>query len=203
MSGARLVALAGLSGAGKDTSAGYLGERYGFRRVAIADPLKEAMMTLFGLTPEQLWGNARNVPDPRLGRAPRELYQQFGRACREVDPDVWIRGFRARAAELLGAGDRVVCTDLRTLAELRMVRELGGSVWLLRRPSAGVPGAMGLDATETELAAADESLFDTVIWNDWTPEMLHHRLDQALRCTGGPTAPGGPHPHQNAAAIMP
>jgi hypothetical protein len=203
MSGPGLVALAGVSGAGKDSAARYLAERHGFRRVAIADPLKETMMALFALTREQLWGDARNLPDPRLGRAPRELYQQFGRACREIDPDVWIRGFRARAAELLGGGERVVCTDLRTLAELRMVRELGGSAWLLRRPSAGAPGALAFDATETELGAVEEGRFDSVIWNDGTPAMLHHRLDQAFRCAAGLPCPVALHPHQNAETMMP
>jgi len=203
MSGARLVALAGVSGAGKDMAAGYLAERHGFRRVAIADPLKEAMTALFGLTREQLWGDARNLPDPRLGRAPRELYQQFGRACREIDPEVWIRAFRGRAAELLDAGERVVCTDLRTLAELRVVRELGGCAWLLRRPRAGAPGALALDATETELAMADEGWFDAVIRNDGTPAVLHHRLDRALRCAADLSRPVAAHPHQKAETTMP
>jgi hypothetical protein len=180
MIGARLVALAGVSGAGKDAAASYLTERHGFRRVAIADPLKDAMMALFGLTREQLWGDARNLPDPRLGRSPRELYQQFGHSCREIDPDVWIRGFHARVVDLLSAGERVVCTDLRLLAELRLVRELGGSAWLLRRPSAGAPGAMRLDATETELATMDEAAFDAVIQNDESLATLHCRIDLAL-----------------------
>lgn len=184
MSPARLVALAGVSGAGKDAAAAHLAARHGFVRLALADPLKETMMELFGLTREQLWGEGRNVPDPRLGHAPRALYQRFGEACREIDPEVWLRPFRKRVTELLSAGESVVCTDLRTHAEHRMARELGGSVWLLRRPGAGAPGAMALDRTETELTSAEESTFDAVIWNDGSLGLLSDRLDHTLATTG-------------------
>ena len=177
MSAARLLALAGVSGAGKDVAASHLASRHGFQRVALADPLKDVMMELFGLTREQLWGELRNTPDPRLGRAPRELYQRFGRACREIDAEVWVRIFRRRVDELLRAGANVVCTDVRTVAELRAVRELGGSAWLLRRPGAGAPGAMSLDSTETELPDLGDECFDAVVWNDGDPKQLFRRLD--------------------------
>ena len=182
MSAGVLVCLAGVSGAGKDTAGEYLVRRHGFRRVAMADPLKETMMGLFGLTREQLWGDARNVPDPRLGRAPRELYQRFGAACREIDPEVWIRAFRHRVETIVrDGGGRVVCTDLRTLAELRAASDLGGAVWLLERTGAGAPGAMALDATETELAKAPRETFDRAIRNDGSLTDLHRQIDDALR----------------------
>lgn len=179
-----LVCFAGVSGAGKDTAGTYLVERHGYKRVAVADALKETMMTLFGLSWEQLWGEARNRPDPRLGRAPRELYQEFGSACRGIDPEVWIRPFRTRIETLLSHGERVVCTDLRTLEELRVVKALGGTVWLLTRTGAGAPGTMALDRTETELSQAEDGLFDEVIPNDGSPIDLHGRIEAALaaRC---------------------
>jgi len=179
--GGKLVCLAGISGSGKDAAGAYLAHRHAFQRLAFADPLKDLMMEIFGLTREQLWGDERNVPHPRLGRPPRELYQDFGGACREIDPDVWIRRFRDRLDGLLGAGGAVVCTDLRTLAELRAVKEMGGTTWLIERPGAGAPGRMAMDATETELARAPRDLFDHVIRNDGpTLEHLHHALDHAL-----------------------
>jgi hypothetical protein len=138
------------------------------------------MMEIFGLTRDQLWGGERNVPHPRLGRPPRELYQEFGRACREIDPDVWIRRFRERLDDLRETGP-VVCTDLRTLAELRAVKEMGGTAWLIERPGSGAPGRMALDATETELARAPRGVFDDVIRNDGSSlEDLHRTLDRAL-----------------------
>jgi len=178
----RFICLAGLSGAGKDTAGGLLIEHHGFERVAIADPLKTVMMTLFELTPEQLWGGLRNVPDARLGRAPRELYQRFGQVCAEIDPAVWLRPFRARVTELMRAGRQVVCTDLRTSAEWQAARELGARIWLVSRPGAGAPGALAQDRTERDVAGFEHARFDAVIQNDGTLAALHARLRAALAC---------------------
>jgi hypothetical protein len=175
-----LLCLAGVSGAGKDTAGAYLQEHLGFTRVAVADALKAAVMQLFGLTEAQLWGAERNVIDPRLGRAPREIYQEFGEACVRLDPEVWLRPFRSAVAALLRDGRSVVCTDLRTLDELRAAREMGGNVWLLTRSGAGAPEAMALHRTETELAGAPAVFFDQVIANDGSLAALHARIDEAL-----------------------
>jgi hypothetical protein len=175
-----LIALAGVSGAGKDTAGEYLRAQHGYVRVAIADPLKQVMMSLFGLERDDLWGEARNRVHPRLGRPQRELYQQFGKACREIDPDVWIRHFRGQVRRLLDDGQRVVCTDLRMERELDAVRELGGAAWLITRHGSGAPGAMAGDQTETELGSADENRFQSVIRNDGSLADLHRSLAAAL-----------------------
>jgi hypothetical protein len=180
VSSAGLVCLAGVSGAGKDTAGLYLRERHGFERVAVADPLKEAVASLFGVSRRQLWGDERDTPDSRLGRTPRELYQWFGRACAEVDPEVWIRPFRTHVQEILSLGGRAVCTDLRTRDEFEVVRSLGGVVWLIERRGAGAPGAAATHSTETELALAERSLFASLIQNDGTVAELQASLDQAL-----------------------
>ena len=180
MSGAGLVCLAGVSGAGKDTAGLHLQRRYGFERVAVADPLKEAVASLFGLTRRQLWGDERDKVDSRIGRTPRELYQWFGRACVEVDPEVWIRPFRARVREIVARGGSAVCTDLRTRGELELVRSLGGVVWLIERSGAGAPGVAARHTTETELAGAERRLFTRVIRNDGTLAELRASLDEAL-----------------------
>jgi hypothetical protein len=179
-SAGKLVCLAGVSGAGKDTAGARLVERHGFERVAIADPMKAVMMTLFNLSPDDLWGASRNAVHPHLGRPPRELYQRFGRACVEIDPEVWLRPFCARVGAILKRGGRVVCTDLRTNEELDAARSLGSVVWLIRRSRAGAPGAMARDATETAMASADRSAFDEVIDNDGTLDALYARIERLL-----------------------
>jgi len=185
MSRAAFICLSGVSGAGKDTVGSLLARHHGFQRVAIADPMKAVLMTLFQLGPEQLWGDGRNTVDPRLGRAPRELYQRFGQVCVELDPEVWLRPFRMRVEAILASGGRVVCTDLRTSAEWTAARELGAALWLIERPGAGAPGALASHATERDAAGADRTRFDTVLLNDGTLEALNLQVDQALaRLTG-------------------
>jgi len=174
------ICLAGASGAGKDTVGTMLAQAHGFQRVALADPLKVAMMSLFGLSPEQLWGAGRNVPDARLGRAPRELYQRFGQACLELDAEVWLRPFRARVEQLRRHALPVVCTDLRTAREFEVARELGAVLWLVVRPGAGAPGAMGQHATERGVADFERSRFDRVLHNAGTLEELRQEYERAL-----------------------
>ncbi|RYZ41545.1 MAG: hypothetical protein EOO71_11545 [Myxococcaceae bacterium] len=182
----RLVCLAGVSGAGKDTLGDFLSKHHGFERVALADPLKAALMGLFHLAPEQLWGARRNEVDPRFGRTPRELYQSFGQACVELDPEVWLRPFRLRVDAIQRAGGRVICTDLRTRAEWRAARELGAAIWRIERPGAGAPGALAQHATELELLGLDRGSFDAVLRNDSSPESLFATAEKLLQGTRVP-----------------
>lgn len=168
---------------GKDTAGLYLREKHGYECVAVADPLKETVASLFNVSRHQLWGDERDSPDSRLGRTPRELYRWFGRACVEVDPEVWIRPFRTRVQQILLRGGRAVCTDLRTRDEFEVVRSMGGVVWLIERGGAGAPGAAAIHPTETELALAERSLFASRIQNDGTVAELHALLDEALATT--------------------
>ncbi|WP_163988199.1 hypothetical protein [Pyxidicoccus caerfyrddinensis] len=184
MSRRSFICLAGVSGAGKDTVGGLLIRHHGFERVAIADPMKAILMTLFQLSPDQLWGEGRNTVDPRLGKAPRELYQHFGQTCVELDPEVWIRPFRLRVESLLAAGGKVVCTDLRTDREWKVARALGATLWRVERPGAGAPGGMAGHATEQEAANADRARFDDIILNDGTLETLLARVEHALTTSG-------------------
>lgn len=178
-----LVGLAGPSGSGKDTAADYLRERHGFRRIALADPLKGWVQTIFGLSHDQLWGAKRDVVDLRLGRTPREVYQSFGDACREIDPDVLIRAFRAAVRNARAEGGSVVCPDVRTPSELALVRAEGGLVYRIRRSGARAPGKAGEHRTETELCSFADSEFDGLVRNDGSVRELHDQLD---RCVAAP-----------------
>ncbi|GEA15482.1 hypothetical protein E308F_17260 [Moorella sp. E308F] len=105
--------LMGKAGAGKDTAAEYLVRRYGFRRYAFADKLKEVAR---GLWPEEFAD----------GRKPRRLLQELGTAVRGIDPLVWVRCvFRQMEAENPA---RAVITDGRLLNEYRACREAGFTV---------------------------------------------------------------------------
>ncbi len=102
-----LIGLVATSGAGKDTVGGMLGE-HAYQRVALADGLKVEVQRLFELEDEQLWGEGRNVQVERLGWTPRVLYQRFSDACRELDPQVWLRPWKRELERRVDAGERVV-----------------------------------------------------------------------------------------------
>lgn len=65
-----ILGLSGLAGCGKDYTANVLVERYGFVKVAFADPLKRICREVFDFSEEQLWGPSqkRNEMDLRYLR---------------------------------------------------------------------------------------------------------------------------------------
>jgi hypothetical protein len=74
----------------------------------------------------------------------------------------------------------VVCTDLRTRAELERARALGASLWLVVRPGAGAPGDLARHQTERALAEWPEDRFDRVLRNEGTLADLCAAVDSAL-----------------------
>jgi len=73
-----IVGLTGQAQAGKDTTAEYLKEKYGFERIGMADPMKRFCQEVFEFSDEQLWGNGRELPDKRYGRiVPAEKVMEF------------------------------------------------------------------------------------------------------------------------------
>ena len=183
----QLICIAGRSGSGKDTLAKHLIAEHGYTRVAIADGLKEAVQSLFGLTREQLWGEGRDVFIPELQSTPRELYQRFGTHCVKLKGDVWLSPWRDRIQDLLGRGERVVCTDIRTHPEFAAARELGGTLVYLTRDQAGAPGQAATHITETAFDAhASRAAFDLVLPNNRSIEAL---VNDALAQLGEARAP--------------
>ena len=70
MTRTRLIVLSGEAGAGKDSVAKLLTDRYDWQLYSLAGPLKRFTADMFGFTEEQLYGpsSARNAPDPRWAR---------------------------------------------------------------------------------------------------------------------------------------
>ncbi|MFA6118141.1 MAG: hypothetical protein WC729_29410 [Sphingomonas sp.] len=98
-----ILGLCGHSGAGKDTFADRLVLKYGWQKVALADPLKRICQQVYDFTDQQLWGpsECRNAPDKRYFRpdgdprfpylTPREALQllgtEWGRRCYD---NTWV-----------------------------------------------------------------------------------------------------------------
>ena len=175
-----LIGLCGVSGSGKDTIGKSLCDSHGFVRVAVADPIKEVLMTLFDLNRDQLWGDRRNEFIERIGGAPRQLFQEFGDFCEAMDPEVWMRPLCRHIAQQQNLDKRVVVTDVRTEHAAETVRRLGGKLWLVRRPGSGAPGALGQHRHECELSGKPAEYFDHVIDNFGTKVRLAVLIDIAL-----------------------
>lgn len=133
-----LIGLCGAAGAGKDTAAEHLAAHHGFRVLAFATPVYEAVAAITGLAVDDLRDRRRKEePIEWLGKSPRELLQllgtEFGRGM--IRDDIWVERARRVWRDHKGAG--VVVTDIRFDNEAAAIREDGGFVLEVVRPGDG------------------------------------------------------------------
>ncbi len=188
-----ILGLSGAAGSGKDTVAQILVERYGFVKVALADPLKRMVRQTWPFTCEQLWGpSERRSETPAGATRPtaREALQLLGTEWgRKLDEDVWINCAMEIAGRLLEGGwwyedtkgavrvetERfpvesvappagVVISDVRFDNEAQKIKKAGGEVWSVVGRSALLPiGGLADHPTE---AGVSPSYIDSEVFND-------------------------------------
>ena len=165
-----IIGFNGPARAGKDTAARTLIYRYGFRRLAFADALKQAAKIIFGLTDAQVYGDdLKEVADPFWGASPRDIMQRLGTEClrQGYADDVWIKALFRQVEP----HENYVITDVRFPNEADEVKRWGGRVIRIERP--GALGETMVHASETAMRGYD---FDGVIVNDGTPEELARKV---------------------------
>jgi len=134
--GPSLLGICGRKGSGKSTAAQVLLDA-GWKRVKFADPLKN-MLRVIGLDDRHIEGDLKELPCDLLGgKTPRWAMQslgtEWGRNC--IFPDFWMSLARREIALVLAQGYSVVVDDVRFDNEAQMIRDLGGSVLLIKRGS--------------------------------------------------------------------
>lgn len=203
--GLNLVGIAGRAGAGKDTAADVLVKEFGFVKVALADPIKRLVRSLWDWPEEALWGPSefRNVPDPRYGGlTPRKALQHIGTEIgRELDPRLWIRMALETTEALLEEPelldyDRttglfwhpedapppvtkgVVWPDVRFPNEVEAIRAAGGRIWKIERSFDSISANEAFRQHVSE-AHVDGIEADSVIDNTSTLEEFHRQINIA------------------------
>jgi hypothetical protein len=139
---ARLIAVTGGIGAGKDTVAKHLSAQHGFQRISIAEPLKRIAQDVYGLEHRHVFGSqndkAEELPDVQSAngkpRTPRQILEWLGtEGFRSIDPDTWVKLAMRRADAFLDDGVSVVITDTRFENEFEAVKQRGGEIWVIRK----------------------------------------------------------------------
>lgn len=171
-----VVGISGRAGHGKDTVAAVLG-RWGFKRFAFADALKDAARAIFSLSEEQLYGSLKEEVDERWGMSPRQIFQRLGtEACRrEFGDDIWQRALAAKVTAALREGSEVAIADVRFPNEAAYVKSMAGIMLRVNRP--GWP-AVAAHVSETLL---DDYAFDAVVENSDTKDDLADRVFEAMK----------------------
>jgi hypothetical protein len=136
-----LIGLTGKAGAGKDTVGDFLCWKFGFATYAFAHPLKAGCMVMFGLSKEQCFGAEKEIVDEDIGMSPRRILQlagtEFGRNM--IANDIWIRRATKELKQLQSMDSDdfrgLVVTDVRFENEAAWIRDNGGVLWHIERPS--------------------------------------------------------------------
>jgi hypothetical protein len=145
MNNIKIIGLTGWIGAGKDTVADYLTQKYGYQRASWAGTLKDAVSNIFGWDREMLegitseqraqrevidawWAERLNIPE----LSPRWVLQQWGTEVgrKSFHNDIWIASLENK---LRNSQHNIVISDCRFPNEINSIKNLGGEVWWVMR----------------------------------------------------------------------
>lgn len=175
MSCSKLIAFCGYKGSGKNTAAKAIGRRV---EMSFAGPLKNVCQGVFDLSYEEL--NDPVLKEQKLDRwpfqSPRQIIQTVGTDMfRTHYHDVWLQKFRRDAELNLTFCDQVVVTDLRFQNEEALIRELGGMIIRVHRPSI-VPTDPHSSEAYIPYIKADLELINNAPDSDGFIEQVQHEL---------------------------
>ena len=187
-----LIGRVGLIGSGKGTVADRLVQKHSFRKDSFAKSLKDAVGSMFNWDREMLEGKTdesrawRERPDAfwskRFGKdvTPRWVLQYFGtEVMRQGMHDaIWVDSCMARYN-----GKPTVIADTRFENEIKTIREMGGSILLVKRGKDPdwftdyIEGNIVPKNVHSSEYAWAKSEYDHLISNDGTLEELHTKID--------------------------
>lgn len=149
--------------------------------MAFAAPLKN-MLTTLGVPHENLWGDGKETPLAMFGgKSAREAMQKLGTEWgrESFGPTFWTDIWKKDYCELTNTHRNVenfgvVVDDVRFDSECLAIREMGGIVIEIRRPTLEITGMKYEHSSE---AGVRNSSVDYVIWNDKTPGHFRDKID--------------------------
>lgn len=178
-----VVGVIGKAGSGKDTVADHLVRDHGFTKMALADPIRKIVETVF-FVDFSTYNTDRGMRDRPLPDYPtwtvRKLQQIIGTEFfrEHVDEDVWIKNLCARVSRCQYP---VVVADIRFPNERdklkAMLRAAGRHMVFVKLTRPGYDGSVGVSGHASE---AHDLPGDIEIANDETVAELETAVDKAL-----------------------
>jgi hypothetical protein len=146
-----LIGLMGALGSGKTTVARHFETTRGYRRMRMADVLKDMLRTL-GLTADEVDGAHKETPSPLLGgKTPRWAMQTLGTEWGRliIHMDIWVLAIETRILRVHPETPGIVIDDIRFPNEVAMIDRLGGRLAVVRRHDVEPGPFENLHASET------------------------------------------------------
>lgn len=201
-----IIGICGLIGSGKGTVADILVDYHNFQKISFADKLKDGVAQVFGWDRALLEGDTdrsrlwREKVDEywtrETGReiTPRLVLQEFGTDCMRMGfyDGIWVSLVKKHMLD--NPHINYVIPDVRFPNEMKMIRELEGEVWQVRRGenpewfssaildnTTGSKLMSGYDVHASEWKWVDTNdKFDNMLYNDSTLEALYSQVEQTL-----------------------
>jgi hypothetical protein len=180
-----LLGIAGAAGAGKDTVADYLVDKYNFVKFGFAWPLKAMLHAGLGLDPNDYQSGPQKEADiPRFGfsyrKAAQTLGTEWGRGL--LRDDLWLLLAQLRIewikVELPKVGG-IACCDLRFENEASLIRGQGGLVLHLKSNRSSV--TLGEEAKHISESGITFRPGDAFINNSHSILQLYNMVDWMMK----------------------
>jgi hypothetical protein len=159
---------------GKDSVANRLVDKWQFKKLHLADPVKEACRLLYCLDDEQLYGSKKETVDPRWNKTPRQLFQLLAEdCCRNIIDPLTLEKSLSYKYDL--QKNNYVIADVRKIESVLFLKDLGSYTWKINRPS--------LPNTDTHISETSLDAFtgwDIQLENDKDLGSLYQKTDTAL-----------------------
>lgn len=183
-----MIGLCGRAGAGKDTVADVLIDRFGFSSYSLAAEIKSCLVDLDPFIPinnrpvrlsELLLDSSLEVLKRSYPEVRRLLQVLGAEVVRARVESFWVDRLEDRL--VVDKPKRVVITDVRFENEIKWIRYLGGMVFCVERD--GVHDEHAGAKHSSELGVDDEFI-DSVVNNSGSLEDLICVVEDLMRCYG-------------------
>jgi hypothetical protein len=183
----QIIGVTGRKFNGKDTLAEYLKKKYGYQQMMFAKPIKDLCRLIFGFNEEQLYGSTKETLDERWGVTPRDMFQYIGTEMFRkmmankipgIGEGFWIKCLMEQVKSILRENPdaRIVISDVRFPNEIDVIRQLGGLLIRVKRPSVN----NSTDVHESEIYI-EQLEVDFELLNDSTIDSLYNKFDGLLK----------------------
>ena len=140
-----IIGICGLIGSGKGTVADILVENHNFEKLSFADKLKDGVASVFGWDRDMLEGDTDRsriwrekqdefwTNETEMSVTPRLVLQLFGTDCMRNGffDGIWVSLTKKKVLD--NPDIKLVIPDVRFDNEAKMIKEVGGEVWWVKR----------------------------------------------------------------------
>jgi dephospho-CoA kinase len=175
-----IITVSGKAGAGKDTIADYLINRYNFTKISLADPIKRMVQDVFALSENTVYDrNEREKPLNQWGgKSVRQFLQLIGTELfrDNIDQDIWVKSLYLKIKDSL---KEYVIPDVRFPNELNYLKNNvpKGELISIKVIRAGCDGVVGINNHRSE---SFELNTDYTIQNNGTVEELYEKIENIM-----------------------